>query len=69
MNEGKKEAAKAVNLGILTSVFFILLSQSVGCSIFPSATDWARPAFEIDFFQYTEAPAGKPSGLRGIPAF
>lgn len=47
-NEGKKEAAKAVNLGILTSVFFILLSQSWLLYI-PSATDWARPAFETIF--------------------
>lgn len=46
--EGKKEAAKAVNIGIVTSAFFILLSQS-WLLYTPSAADWARPSFETIF--------------------
>lgn len=45
---GKKDAAKAVNLGIVTSAFFILLSQS-WLLYTPSKEDWARPAFETIF--------------------
>lgn len=45
---GKKEAAKAVNIGIVSSAFFILLSQS-WLLYTPSDADWARPAFETIF--------------------
>ncbi|MDE6433240.1 MAG: queuosine precursor transporter [Lachnospiraceae bacterium] len=45
---GKKDAARAVNMGIVTSVFFILLSQS-WLLYTPSKEDWARPAFETIF--------------------
>lgn len=45
---GKKQAQKAVNLGICTSVCFILLSQSWLLYI-PSETDWASPAFHTIF--------------------
>lgn len=45
---GKKEAQRAVNIGIVTSVFFILLSQSWLLYI-PSTEDWARPSFETIF--------------------
>lgn len=46
--EGKKDAAKAVNIGIVTSAFFILLSQS-WLLYTPSKEDWARPSFETIF--------------------
>lgn len=45
---GKKDAAKAVHIGIVTSAFFILLSQS-WLLYTPSKEDWARPAFETIF--------------------
>ena len=45
---GKKEAQKAVTVGICTSVCFILLSQSWLLYV-PAASDWARPSFEIIF--------------------
>lgn len=45
---GKEDAARAVNMGIVTSVFFILLSQS-WLLYTPSKEDWARPAFETIF--------------------
>lgn len=38
---GKKEAQKAVNIGIFTSVFFIVISQS-WLLYTPSANDWAQ---------------------------
>ena len=38
---GKKEAQKAVNLGIFTSVLFIIISQS-WLLYQPSANDWAQ---------------------------
>lgn len=45
---GKKDAQKAVNLGIVTSAIFILLSQSWLLYI-PSESDWAIPAFHTIF--------------------
>lgn len=45
---GKKEAQKAVNIGICTSICFILLSQS-WLHYVPSTSDWARGAFETIF--------------------
>lgn len=45
---GKKDASKAVNMGIITSAFFIVLSQSWLLYV-PSSEDWARPAFETIF--------------------
>jgi hypothetical protein len=46
--EGKEAAAKAVNLGVVTSALFILLSQS-WLLYTPSSEDWARPSFEVIF--------------------
>lgn len=45
---GKKQAQKAVTIGICTSVCFILLSQSWLLYV-PAASDWARPSFEAIF--------------------
>lgn len=45
---GKKDAQRAVNVGIVTSVFFIVLSQSWLLYI-PSANDWAQPSFRAIF--------------------
>lgn len=45
---GKKEAARAVCIGIMTSAFFIVLSQS-WLLYTPSQEDWARPAFDTIF--------------------
>ncbi|MGN0477622.1 MAG: queuosine precursor transporter [Ruminococcus sp.] len=44
-NEGKKEANKAVGIGIFTSVFFILISQS-WMLYTPSESDWVMPSIE-----------------------
>ena len=45
---GKKEAQKAVNIGIFTSVFFIIISQS-WLLYQPSANDWAQPSIRTIF--------------------
>ncbi|MCI8647817.1 MAG: queuosine precursor transporter [Firmicutes bacterium] len=47
-NEGKKEAKTAVNIGIATSVGFILVSQS-WLLYTPAESDWARASFEAIF--------------------
>ena len=44
-NEGKKEANKAVGIGIFTSVFFMLISQS-WMLYTPSNSDWVMPSIE-----------------------
>ena len=45
---GKKEAQKAVNIGIFTSVLFIVVSQ--GWLLYqPSQNDWAQPAIREIF--------------------
>lgn len=46
--EGKKAAKKAVNIGIFTSVFFIIVSQA-WLLYQPSANDWAQPAIREIF--------------------
>lgn len=45
---GKKEANKAVNIGIFTSVCFILVSQS-WLLFQPSSEDWAFPSIQAIF--------------------
>ena len=45
---GKKEATTAVNLGIATSIAFILISQS-WLLYQPADSDWASSSFEIIF--------------------
>lgn len=45
---GKKKADKAVTLGIVTSIAFILISQSWLCYT-PSPNDWARSSIEAIF--------------------
>lgn len=45
---GKKQAQRAVNLGIVTSVCFIIISQS-WLLYTPSETDWAGPSFHTIF--------------------
>lgn len=45
---GKKEATKAVNLGIATSLVFILISQSWFLYT-PAANDWASPSIRTIF--------------------
>lgn len=45
---GKKQAQRAVNLGIVTSVCFIIISQS-WLLYTPSETDWASPSFHTIF--------------------
>lgn len=47
-NEGKKPAQTAVNLGILCSVFFLVISQS-WLLYQPSAQDWVSPAIHTIF--------------------
>lgn len=47
-NEGKKEARTAVNMGIATSIGFILISQS-WLLYTPAESDWARASFETIF--------------------
>jgi len=47
-NEGKKAANKAVNLGIATSVFFLIISQS-WLLYKPAASDWASPSMHTLF--------------------
>jgi len=46
--EGKKAANKAVNLGIITSVFFIILTQ-MWLQYIPAASDWASESFHVLF--------------------
>lgn len=46
--EGKKAANKAVNLGIITSVFFIILTQ-MWLQYVPAASDWASESFHVLF--------------------
>lgn len=46
--EGKQAAKKAVNIGIATSISFILISQS-WLLYEPAASDWARDSFETIF--------------------
>ena len=43
-NEGKKEANRAVYLGIFASLFFLVISQS-WLMYTPAASDWAMPSF------------------------
>lgn len=43
-NEGKKEANRAVNLGIFASLFFLVISQS-WLLYTPSSSDWAMDSF------------------------
>lgn len=45
---GKKQAQRAVNLGIVTSACFIIISQS-WLLYTPADTDWASPAFHTIF--------------------
>lgn len=45
---GKKEAQKAVNIGILTSLTFIIISQS-WLLYTPAAADWAYPSIRAVF--------------------
>ena len=47
-NVGKKEANRAVNLGIATSVAFILVSQ-LWLKYTPSPNDWAMPSIQAIF--------------------
>lgn len=47
-NEGKKEANKAVAIGIFTSIFFIIISQS-WMLYMPSSSDWVMPSIETVF--------------------
>lgn len=47
-NHGKEAATKAVNIGILTSLTFIVISQS-WMLYHPAASDWARPSIETIF--------------------
>ncbi len=47
-NEGKREANKAVAIGIFTSLFFITVSQSWMAYI-PSEKDWVMPSIEMVF--------------------
>lgn len=42
-NEGKREASKAVGIGIFTSVFFILMTQSWMLYV-PADSDWVMPS-------------------------
>ena len=42
-NEGKKSANKAVNIGIASSIFFLLISQ-LWLLYDPAASDWASPS-------------------------
>lgn len=46
--EGKREAGRAVTIGICTSAFFILLSQS-WLLYRPSPSDWASDSFHVIF--------------------
>ena len=47
-NEGRKEADRAVNLGIFASLFFLVLSQS-WLLYKPGASDWAMDSFRTLF--------------------
>lgn len=47
-NEGKKAANKAVGIGIFTSIFFIIITQSWLLYI-PSDSDWVSPAISEVF--------------------
>ena len=47
-NVGKKEANRAVNLGIFTSIFFILISQ-LWLQFTPSVNDWVMPSIQTIF--------------------
>lgn len=49
-NEGKKEANKSVLIGIFTSVFFIVVTQS-WMLYTPSQSDWVMPAINSVFSQ------------------
>ena len=45
---GRKEATKAVNIGIITSLMFIIISQS-WLLYTPNANDWAFPHIQAIF--------------------
>lgn len=47
-NESKADANKAVNIGIITSIAFIILSQ-IWLLYAPSASDWASDSFHVIF--------------------
>lgn len=47
-NEGKKEANKAVLIGVFTSVFFMIITQSWMMYI-PSEQDWVMPSISTVF--------------------
>lgn len=51
-NEGKKEANKAVAIGIFTSIFFIVVSQS-WMLYTPSSSDWVMPSISTIFSNTT----------------
>ena len=47
-NESKEDANKAVNIGVITTVMFIILSQ-IWLLYTPSASDWAGDSFHVIF--------------------
>ena len=47
-NHGKKEADKAVFIGVFTSIFFIIISQSWLMYV-PSESDWVMPSIRTVF--------------------
>ena len=60
--DGKKAAQKAVNIGIFTSVFFIVVSQS-WLLYRPSASDWAQPAIKESVCWFMQSVSGLMYGL------
>ena len=50
---GKKDAKRAVHIGITTSIVFIILSQW-WLLYTPDSTDFAMPAMQTIFFKYTK---------------
>ncbi len=65
--DGKKAAQKAVNIGIFTSVFFIVVSQSWLFTDRVRATA-AQPGDQRDFFQYTKTDDRQCAGLCNLSA-
>ena len=65
--DGKKAAQKAVNIGIFTSVFFIVVSQS-WLLYRPSASDWAQPAIGMAGFFLPRGAVIVSTEGRAVPA-
>ena len=65
-NHGKKEANAAVNIGIATSIAFIVISQS-WMLVHPGRQRFRQPGDRHDFLKHPPSDAGLSDRLRHLP--